>query len=69
MKFSTLLPLAAAIATAAMPPSVMAAGNSTLSVLTNNVYFLPSAVSNWAQSMNKPSFCVPEVNYEMELAH
>ncbi|KAF9361243.1 hypothetical protein BGX34_007256 [Mortierella sp. NVP85] len=28
----------------------MAAGNSTLSVLTNNVYFLPAIVSKWAQN-------------------
>ncbi|KAK3821421.1 MAG: phospholipase C precursor [Benniella sp.] len=50
MKLSTLLPLATAIATTVMPPSVIAAGNSTLSVLSNNVYFLPSTVSNWAQT-------------------
>lgn len=51
MKFSTLLPLAAATA-AVMPSFALAAGNATISVLTNNVYFLSEVLyPNWGQSM------------------
>jgi len=50
MKFSAILPLAA-IATAVMPSFAAAAGNATISVLTNNVYFLSEILyPNWGQS-------------------
>ncbi|KAK3821423.1 MAG: sphingomyelin phosphodiesterase [Benniella sp.] len=49
MKFSAILPLAA-IATAVMPSFAAAAGNVTISVLTNNVYFLSEILyPNWGQ--------------------
>ena len=60
MKVNSLLPLALAITTMA-PSLALAAKNVTLSVLTNNVYFLSETLyPNWGQSKER-CLALPEL--------
>ena len=50
MKITSLLPLAAVVAST-VPAITFAANNATLSILTNNVYFMSEVLyPNWGQS-------------------